>query len=405
MPEWEFYYENGKFFFRKWKNYEKALNFFNTALTIKPNHADCLYHKGLCLAMLGNPDEAYQNISQAFCITPHLQINYDNPDLLITICLLLEEHGDYKNALSLCSNAIPRFPSNTEFVKQRSRLQDQLVLTKRKTVEPIHSPIANTAVQTEQKLVRVWPLEPVEIINKPDKKEFDTLESPAQKSEYKIPDSIPAVYKTISVVKSTKSIPSYQNPHCPSKISRDSERNNCQDIQYLGNYYTFYSQKHDEFSSKVYLLKFIDDHNGNGTPLKDPDLMRKQIEEFSEKIISLLDPDPELIICVVPKSSKAREPGGIRQVAKKICEKNFIDGTNVIERIKDRPPYHLSGNRDYAKELASLGITNTELIKGQVILLLDDVTTEGNSLKAAKELLLSHGAKQVIPFALGKTSK
>lgn len=49
-------------------------------------------------------------------------------------------------------------------------------------------------------------------------------------------------------------------------------------------------------------------------------------------------------------------------------------------------------------------MTNPELsIDGDVILLVDDVTTSGNSLSACKELLLSHGASRVAMFALGKS--
>ena len=406
MPDWEFYYENGKFFFRKGDDYEKALNFFNTALTTNPRHPDCLYHKGMCLIKLGMPDEAFEIISQAFSISRHLQINYDNPDLLLTVCLLLEEHEDYKNALSLCNNAIPRFPSNTEFFKLRSQLQDRLGLPKINEIEPIQSLIPKITLPTYEPPKHVLSPKPVESINKPAMNKIHHLEKPSQKNFIKIPKSAMVVDHTIPAVNITKSIPVNQNPLRSSKIvTRDQEQDYSEEIQSLGKYYAFYSPKHDEFSANIWLLKIIDDHNEKGIDLKNPDIMHKQIEEFSEKIIQLLDPDPELVICVMPKSRKAREPGGIRQVAEKVCEKNYINGTKVIERTKDRPPYHLSGNRDYAKELASLGITNTELIKGRTILLLDDVTTEGTSLKAAKELLLSHGAKQVIPFALGKTSK
>jgi predicted amidophosphoribosyltransferase len=65
----------------------------------------------------------------------------------------------------------------------------------------------------------------------------------------------------------------------------------------------------------------------------------------------------------------------------------------------------VDGNRDYRQELASLQITDSNLIKGKTVLLLDDIKTQGNSLNAGKTLLLSHGAKQVIMFALGKTSQ
>ncbi len=188
-------------------------------------------------------------------------------------------------------------------------------------------------------------------------------------------------------------------------IFKNLERDHYQGVNTLGKYYPLLSPKHDELSANIWLMKIIDDHNEKGIALQNPERMQRQIEEFATSIISLLNPNPELVVCVLPKSSRNREPGGIRQVAEKMCERNFTDGTKVIERIKDRPPYHFGGNRDYKREVASLGITNTDVIRGKIILLLDDVSTTGNSFAAAKMLLLSHGAKQIIPFALGKTSK
>lgn len=41
-------------------------------------------------------------------------------------------------------------------------------------------------------------------------------------------------------------------------------------------------------------------------------------------------------------------------------------------------------------------------ISGDVVLLIDDVTTTGNSLYACKEILLQAGADTVEMFALGK---
>lgn len=39
---------------------------------------------------------------------------------------------------------------------------------------------------------------------------------------------------------------------------------------------------------------------------------------------------------------------------------------------------------------------------GDIVLLMDDVTTTGNSLYACREILINHGAEQIEMFALGK---
>lgn len=42
-------------------------------------------------------------------------------------------------------------------------------------------------------------------------------------------------------------------------------------------------------------------------------------------------------------------------------------------------------------------------MEGEVVLLMDDVTTSRNSLKACKKILLDSGAEKVSMFALGQT--
>jgi len=370
MPEWEYYYENGKFFFRKWKNYEKALFFFNTALTKKPNHADCLYHKGLCLEMLGKSEEACLNIAQALCIDPRLQINFKNLDLLINICKRLEEHGDYKTALTLCDKVIFRLPKKEEFIEQRRRLHVHLGLTKIEPTKKIQSPIFEATIPNEN-IIRIPYSEPVTIIKKPEIKKVlasDNHESTHAKSEFHF--------------------------LCDYHPKKDPLSGG-------------YSSKHDKPSSRILNLKTIDLNNEAATIANNKYTLSKmdiaRIAFFAEQIEPLIEQYKDLVICVMPKSKKVKEPSGIRMVAKKICEKHNIDGTDVIDRPVDREPRHLDGDRDYQRELSSLRIIDKTQIEGKTVLLLDDVTTTGNSLRAGKELLLSAGASQVVMFALGKT--
>ena len=195
-----------------------------------------------------------------------------------------------------------------------------------------------------------------------------------------------------------------------------TKSNPTSDVIFLFNYFpkkdrwsSGINLKHDKPSSKILNLKSIDEKNEAATSKNKKYVLLKmdidRITDFAEQIEPLIQQYEDLIICVMPKSKKAREPSGIRMVAKKLCQNKYIDGTDVIDRPVDREPRHTDGNRDYHTEFSSLRITDANPIKGKTVLILDDITTTGNSLNAGKTLLLSHGAKQVFMFALGKTSQ
>ena len=61
--------------------------------------------------------------------------------------------------------------------------------------------------------------------------------------------------------------------------------------------------------------------------------------------------------------------------------------------------------RDLQEEIRSLTVRNENIIKDQQVLLMDDITTTGTSLKAEKYALEQSGAKIVALLALGKTIK
>lgn len=225
------------------------------------------------------------------------------------------------------------------------------------------------------------------------------------------PDKLP----TIPVISSDK--PATPIPNL-SRVFRDD----AMDLQaqqgeviFLDHYFPYYdshnhyNSQHGKPSSKILNLKNIDNHNEDSAALGSAyvltDIEKDRIRVFAERITSLLIKDSGTVVCVMPKSSAKREPSGIRRVAECICSAGFPSGLHVIERINEVAPKHMGGNRDFSKELASLGIKDPAFIKEKVVLLLDDVTTTGNSLNAGKTMLISHGAKQVVLFALGKTRR
>ena len=65
----------------------------------------------------------------------------------------------------------------------------------------------------------------------------------------------------------------------------------------------------------------------------------------------------------------------------------------------------MGGERNLQKEIRSLTVRNENIIKGQQVLLMDDITTTGTSLKAGKIVLKRAGAKIVALLAIGKTIK
>lgn len=112
------------------------------------------------------------------------------------------------------------------------------------------------------------------------------------------------------------------------------------------------------------------------------------------------------MIAVIPKHEASENNiSGTADVAKIIINKcDISDGINLILRKTtiskkstslDRPTYNI--------DQESLDINKLINIENKNIILLDDVTTTGNSFKAASELLYKNGAQNVVALAIGKT--
>ena len=105
----------------------------------------------------------------------------------------------------------------------------------------------------------------------------------------------------------------------------------------------------------------------------------------------------------MPNSCRGFNSSGLRDVARNLSLPPIIDGTSVLERIQELPAKHLGGLRNYQKEIESLRVSAPNIIRNRIVLLLDDVTTTGTSLRAGRDTLLKAHAADVVCFALGKT--
>ena len=73
-----------------------------------------------------------------------------------------------------------------------------------------------------------------------------------------------------------------------------------------------------------------------------------------------------------------------------------------LQRTKSIDKLAYGGCRDRQVHMKTISTVDSINVDGDIILLMDDVTTTGNSLYACREILMEKGAKTVKMFALGK---
>lgn len=122
-----------------------------------------------------------------------------------------------------------------------------------------------------------------------------------------------------------------------------------------------------------------------------------------EDIISTTEP---IYYAIVPSHEAGKDSEGLRAIIRHIKAKyNIKNSANPLSRIKTVAKLASGGDRDINIHLKSIIVNKTHIEKGCKILLLDDVTTTQNSLKACAQLLYDAGAEIVIKYALGKTAE
>ncbi|MED1747178.1 phosphoribosyltransferase [Brevibacillus borstelensis] len=112
----------------------------------------------------------------------------------------------------------------------------------------------------------------------------------------------------------------------------------------------------------------------------------------------------EVAIAVVPSHNPEKTSGGLYRLVNKLAsKKSRIDASSCLVRKYMVDKLAHGGSRHIEVHTRSIGMTNLHLIKGRKVVVLDDVTTTGNSLLACQQILLSAGASNVKCVALGQT--
>jgi P4 family phage/plasmid primase-like protien len=127
------------------------------------------------------------------------------------------------------------------------------------------------------------------------------------------------------------------------------------------------------------------------------------IEFFVNSLLPYLGAD--FAVAVVPSHDPDVKDSGLVQLARRLCERDhrLSDVTDCLIRVKRVDKLAAGGVRSIDVHLTSLHVTNRAPIRNRDVIVLDDVTTTGNSLLAARHLLTAAGARRVILLALGRT--
>lgn len=170
---------------------------------------------------------------------------------------------------------------------------------------------------------------------------------------------------------------------------------NLPEIFYLGVYQPLTGECEGDFDFTEYTSRVLDLKNCNSSV----------IENFADCISSNLQDDFDGIV-VVPPHASGKDQSGIKILAQEIADqKKLIDMTSCLRRHKTIDKLSTGGDRSLETHLQSIKVVIQEVIQGKKLLLLDDVSTTGNSLNACQKLLEYAGANSVKCFVLGKTRR
>jgi len=116
----------------------------------------------------------------------------------------------------------------------------------------------------------------------------------------------------------------------------------------------------------------------------------------------------QLHLVVIPSSRKDQWSSGLCAVVNRLCrlDRRFVDAARALRRTKTIAKLATGGDRSLAVHLDSIDISETyrHTIRSKTIVLLDDITTTGNSLHAGALILQQAGAAITHPVAIGRTA-
>jgi competence protein ComFC len=131
------------------------------------------------------------------------------------------------------------------------------------------------------------------------------------------------------------------------------------------------------------------------------------LEELSD--FALIENFREPILIPIPLTKKKQRRRGFNQaqlIAERLVKlddnKNFVLNTDIlVKSVETKQQANIKDKKGRLHNLAdSFAVVNTKKIKDKNIILIDDITTTGTTLKEAKKALKKAGAKKFIAFTV-----
>lgn len=165
-----------------------------------------------------------------------------------------------------------------------------------------------------------------------------------------------------------------------------------------------------QYKSSGLEIEFIDDYIKNehevpGTFSNVVFLATKMNEKRAQEQVKnlLMERIPRgSVVCVVP-SSTAGKVSGLELILKDLAAMKSLSVEKLIVRANSKDKATYGGSRDRIAHYMTLECAPRKEIEGKRIILIDDISTTGNSLFACKKLLEKNGARHVRVIVLGRT--
>lgn len=168
--------------------------------------------------------------------------------------------------------------------------------------------------------------------------------------------------------------------------------------------YHSYSERGDKKSKEVYHVF----KRGWGMDTYFPQICEDLFEAIDDYIKSCGISKPKVVVTIMPSHNKGKYGDSLIAIAKEVCrEFDFSNACGLIQRTVDKTKSTDGGSRDVFSHMCTMGLNHSidADTSADIYIVMDDITTTGSSLEAAKRVLINDGvdARKIVKIAIAKT--